>query len=185
MVENDQTAQNLRSAFGGESQAYQRYVVWGDKAEEEGFPNVATLFRAIAYAEQVHAGNHFTAMENADGDYLVASGAVFGLSDTAENLAGAIAGEEHEIKQMYPSYKAVAQNQDEYDAIKTFNYALQAEKIHAELYSEAREAVQAGNDFDLEYTAVCSTCGHTILDEVPDYCPVCGEPSEQYEVFGR
>jgi len=77
MVENDMTAENLRSAYGGESQAYQRYMVWGEKAEDDGFPNVGVLFEAIAYAEQVHAANHFKALENVKGDHLVASGAVF------------------------------------------------------------------------------------------------------------
>jgi len=90
----------LRSAFGGESQAYQRYRVWSRKAEKDGFPNVALLFDAIAYAEQIHAGNHFEAHDNISGDFLVASGAGFGLTSTVENLAGAIAGEKFEIERI-------------------------------------------------------------------------------------
>src|SRR6056297_1902967 len=127
VVKNEITAENLRSAFGGESQAYQRYKVWGDKAEQDGYPNVALLFRAIAYAEEVHAGNHFTAHGNIEGDFLVASGAGFGLGSTAENLEGAIAGENFEIEQMYPTYHLVANDQDESDAVKSFHYALEAE----------------------------------------------------------
>lgn len=183
MVKNEMTAQNLRSAFGGESQAYQRYQVWGDKAEQDGYPNVALLFKAIAYAEQVHAGNHFQAHENISGDFLVASGAGFGLGPTAENLEGAIAGENFEIEQMYPSYENVAKQQNEKDAIRSFHYAVEAEKIHSKLYTEAKEAVEAGNDYDLEYVSVCEVCGHTVKDGTPEKCPICGAPRDQFEEF--
>ena len=149
MVNNEITAQNLRSAFGGESQAYQRYLVWGRIAEKDGFPNVGLLFKAIAYAEEVHAGNHFEAHNNIEGDFLVASGAGFGIGSTAENLEGAIAGENFEIEQMYPSYLLVAKDQKESDAARSFHYAVEAEKIHSKLYSEANEAVESGNDMSL------------------------------------
>ncbi len=183
MVENDMTAENLRSAFGGESQAYQRYQVWADKAEEDGFSGVGTLFRAVAYAEQVHARNHFQAMDNLEGDHLVASGGVFGLDDTASNLAGAIAGEEHEIDQMYPAFSLVAKNQKESEAVKSFHYAEEAEKTHAELFKEAKDAVERGSDFTVNFVAVCDVCGHTTADEIPEYCPVCGESQEKFEKF--
>ena len=183
MVRNEMTAQNLRSAFGGESQAYQRYKVWGDRAEEEGYPNVGLLFRAVAYAEEVHAGNHFRALENSEGDFLVASGAGFGLGDTVENLEGAIAGEDFEIEQMYPSYHQVAKNQDEPDAIRSFQYALEAEKKHSKLFNEAKDAVEAGNDIELEYVSVCEVCGHTVKDETPEKCPVCGVSEKKFREF--
>ncbi|GAB6137738.1 rubrerythrin family protein [Halanaerobaculum tunisiense] len=183
MVENEITAENLRSAFGGESQAYQRYKVWGDKAEQDGYPNVALLFRAIAYAEEVHAGNHFKAHGNLEGDFLVASGAGFGLGPTAENLKGAIAGENFEIEQMYPTYHLVASDQDESDAVRSFYYALEAEKIHSKLYSAAKEAVEAGEDYDLEYVSVCEECGHTVKDNAPDQCPICGAGKEDFKEF--
>lgn len=100
---NEITAANLRSAFGGESQAHMRYIVWGKKAEEEGFPNVARLFRVISYAEEVHASKHFHELANVSGDFLVASMAGFGLASTSENLQGAIDGENFEGEQIYPS----------------------------------------------------------------------------------
>ena len=185
MVKNEITAQNLRSAFGGESQAYQRYLVWGNKAEEDGFPNVGLLFRAIAYAEEVHAGNHFVAHDNIEGDFLVASGAGFGLGSTTENLAGAIAGENFEIEQMYPTYYLVAREQQEKDASLSFHYALEAEKIHSKLYSEAKEAVEAGDDYQLDYVSVCKICGHTVKDGTPDRCPICGATQEEFKEFRR
>mgnify|MGYP006280075991 CR=1 FL=1 len=185
MVNEEMTAENLRSAFGGESQAYQRYMVWSEKAEKDGFPNVATLFEAIAYAEEVHASNHFEALSNISGDFLVASGAGFGLGSTSENLEGAIAGENFEINQMYPSYHLVAKDQEENDAIRSFHYALEAEKIHSKLYSEAKEAVDSGNDYDLEYVSICEVCGHTVKDDTPDKCPVCGAPKSKFKEFGK
>ncbi len=185
MVKNEISAQNLRSAFGGESQAYQRYLVWGKVAEKDGFPNVGLLFKAIAYAEEVHAGNHFEAHNNIEGDFLVASGAGFGIGSTSENLEEAIAGENFEIEQMYPSYLLVAKDQKESDAVRSFHYAVEAEKIHSKLYSEAREAVDSGNDYDLEYVSICEVCGHTVKDGTPDKCPICGAPKERFKEFKK
>jgi len=183
MVENEMTQANLRSAFGGESQAYQRYKVWAKKAEKDGFFNVGVLFKAIAYAEEVHASNHFEVLSDVEGDFLVASMAGFGIGTTVENLEGAIAGENFEIQQMYPSYYTVAEDQEESDALRSFHYAVEAEKIHSQLYSEAKEAVENGNDYDLEYVSICEVCGHTAKDNTPDKCPVCGVPSDQFKKF--
>ncbi len=183
MVKNEMTAANLRSAFGGESQAYQRYMVWADKAEEEGYPNVALLFRAVAYAEEVHASNHFKVLENIKGDFLVASGAGFGLGSTVENLAGAIAGENFEIEQMYPAYYQVAKVQKENEAVRSFHYAIEAEKKHSELYTEAKGSVENNKDYELDSVHVCSVCGYTGLDGSPDKCPVCGAKKEEFKNF--
>jgi rubrerythrin len=185
VVENDMTEQNLQSAFGGESQAYQRYKVWGDKAREDGYPNVGLLFDAIAYAEEVHASNHFEALDNADGEALVASNAGFGIGSTVENLQGAIDGENFEIDQMYPTYHLVASDQGEDDALRSFYYALEAEKIHSNLYSEAQEAVKNGEDYELEYVSICEVCGHTVTDDTPDECPICGAQKEDFKEFRK
>jgi len=185
MVENDMTAQNLRSAYAGESMAYQRYKVWGQKANEEGFENVALLFDAIAYAEEVHAGNHFAAHDNVEGDFLVAGGGEFGLGTTSENLVGAIEGEEGEVEQMYPTYSIVAKEQGESDAVRSFHYALEAEQIHAKLFRNAKKQVDNGEDIELEYVTICEVCGHTVVDGLPDKCPVCGEPSSAFRKFTK
>jgi len=185
MVKNEMTAQNLRSAFGGESQAYQRYKVWAKKAKKDGFPNVALLFDAIAHAEEVHASNHFEAHGNVDGGFLVASAAEFGLASTAKNLEGAIAGENFEIEQMYPTYHLVASDQEESDAVKSFYYSLEAEKIHSKLFSEAKEAVEEGKDYELEYVSICEKCGHTVKDGTPDQCPICGVKQDRFKEFHK
>jgi len=180
---NEMTAANLRSAYGGESQANMRYKVWGARAREENFPNVARLFEAIAYAEEVHAGNHFHALADENGSFLVASMAGFGLKSTAENLQVAINGENYELQQMYPAYMTVAWEQSERGAIRSFRYALEAEKIHAALFTKAKEAVEAGNDMSLNTVRICEVCGHTHLGEIPDMCPVCAKGPEVFRAF--
>ncbi|MTI69161.1 MAG: rubrerythrin family protein [Firmicutes bacterium] len=180
---NAMTAENLRSAFGGESQAHMRYRVWAKKAEKDGFKNVATLFRAISYAEEVHAHNHFRALKDVKGDFLVASGAGFGLGTTSENLQAAKDGEDHEIEQMYPAFKKVAEAQGEKKAMRSMHFAEEAEKTHSELYQKAKDAVDAGNDFDIDGVYVCDICGYTVVDEALDVCPVCGAKKEKFTAF--
>ncbi|NLA91696.1 MAG: rubrerythrin family protein, partial [Synergistaceae bacterium] len=136
--------------------------------------------RAVAYAEQVHANNHFVVLGGGVGDCPVTAGAVFVMKDTAENLLGAIAGEEHEVDQMYPVYYEAAKFQGEKDAMRTFNFALQAEKQHAELFRQARDKALEGKDMELESILVCPVSGHTVLDEAPDKCPVCGMTKDKY-----
>ena len=177
------TETNLKSAFAGESQAHMRYLVWADKAERDGFPSVARLFRAIAFAEQVHATNHFMVLRSQVGDAQTVAGAVFGYGPTAQNLAGAIGGEEFEVAEMYPAYIAVAKMQDEANAVRSFEWALAAEKTHAALYSEAKTSVEAGKDPDITVVNICSRCGHTVVGDAPDVCPVCGAKKEAFKAF--
>ncbi|MFP4056367.1 MAG: rubrerythrin family protein [Candidatus Brocadiia bacterium] len=177
------TGAHLRSAFGGESMAHMRYLVWGGKAAEEGFPNVARLFRAIAHAERAHATNHFAALREEAGGFLVDSMAGFGLGNTSENLAGAIEGETFEVEEMYPAYQQVAQAQAEREAVKSFHYALSAEQVHAQMYTQAKEAVDAGQDIELGPIQICENCGHTIEGDVPAKCPICAVGPERYTTF--
>ncbi len=182
-VKNAMTAEFLRSAYGGESMAHMRYLHWSEIAQKEGFPNIARLFKAIAYAEQVHAGNHFNVLDGDIGDHPVTAGGVFGGKKTAENLLGGIMGEEHEVEQMYPAYLEVAKMQGEKEAVRSFTFALEAEKIHAELYKKAKEAADQGKDFEFKKVYICPVCGHTVLDELPDQCPVCGAKKDIYKEF--
>ena len=182
-VKNAMTSDFLHSAYGGESMAHMRYLIWGDTAEKEGFPNVARLFRAIAFAEQVHASNHFREIDGGTADATVTAGAVFGTGKTAENLQGAINGELHEVEQMYPVYLNAAEFQKETGAQRSFHFALEAEKQHAKLFGEALEAVRAGRDLQLDAVYICPVCGHTVLNEPPEKCPVCGAKKEMYRRF--
>jgi rubrerythrin len=180
---HDMTAGNLRSAFGGESMAHMRYKIWGDKAESDGFPNVARMFRAISRAEQSHATGHFKAMADVAGAFLVPSGGGFGLGSTSDNLAGAIEGETFEIKEMYPAYLEVAKMQGEKAAERSMNFAVATENIHAAMYTRAKGAVDGGKDVDLGPVQICTVCGHTIEGDLPDKCPICGVKKEMYVTF--
>ncbi len=163
------TAANLREAFAGESQAHMKYLIFAEKAQREGYPEVARLFEAIAFAERVHATNHLRALG--------------GIGDTVANLDAAIGGENHENTEMYPAFDAVARLQEEKSAIRTIHYALEAEKIHEVLFGEAQGAVAADKDIPSAPVFVCPTCGHTVIGAAPDKCPVCGLPREKYREF--
>jgi len=163
------TQANLEAAFAGESQAHVRYLIFAEKAEREGFPNVARLFKAIAYAEQVHATNHFKALKN--------------LGKTTDNLAAAIGGETYEVEEMYPAFRAVAELQEEKAAVRSNTWALEAEKIHAGMYGEARAAVEAGKDAEVGPVYVCSVCGWTGGGEPPDECPLCKAKKNRFVTF--
>ncbi|MFC1847885.1 rubrerythrin family protein [Chloroflexota bacterium] len=177
------TAANLRNAYGGESMAHMRYGVWGDKAEKDGFPNTARMFRAIASAETIHAGSHFRELRNEAGDFLCASMAAFGLGTTSQNLQGGINGETFEIKEMYPVYLESAKFQEEKGAERSFHYALSAEKTHAALFQKAKDAVDAGGDVELGPVHVCSVCGWTHAGELPETCPICGAKKDRFQTF--
>jgi rubrerythrin len=163
------TEANLKDAFAGESQAHMKYLNFAERAEKEGRPNIARLFQAASFSEQVHASNHLRALE--------------GIQDTTTNLGGALGGETFEIEEMYPVYNAAAQAQDEKRALRSMSWALEAEKVHARLYAEAKQAVEAGNDFAARDIWVCGACGFTMEGEPPDVCPVCGAKHERFRKF--
>lgn len=163
------TEKNLQDAFAGESQAHMKYLAFAKKAEDEGKPNIAKLFKAIAFAEQVHAINHLKTLGN--------------LGSTEENLQTAIDGENFEVEEMYPAYDAVAKLQTEKDAIRSIHYAIEAEKIHAAMYTEARQAVKEGKDINIDSVYICPVCGYTVEGEAPDNCPVCGVPQNKFIEF--
>jgi len=178
---NSMTASKVRSAYGGESQAYMRYKAWGKKAEHEGYPNVARLFYGIAFAEEIHAKNHFKVLKDVSGDFQVASTAGFGLKDTLTNLERAKAGEDYEIYEMYPAYRKIAEMQNENEALQTFDWALAAEKNHSCLFQRAMEAVSQGYDMQLEQMHICKVCGHTTTEVLPAHCPICQADKKEYK----
>ncbi|MBI4344754.1 MAG: rubrerythrin family protein [Euryarchaeota archaeon] len=164
------TEANVKEAFAGESQAHMKYLAFADKADGEGFKNVARLFRAAAFAEQVHATNHFVL-------------ALQGVKDTKGNLRAAIEGETYEIDEMYPAFIEVASLQEEARAEETMTFALATEKAHAKLYGKAEEAVARGKDAPMGKIQVCSVCGYTLEGEAPAECPVCGSPKEKFRGY--
>jgi rubrerythrin len=163
------TESNLQAAFAGESQAHMKYVIFSDQAQKEGHANVSRLFKAISCAEQVHATNHLKTLG--------------GIAATAGNLQTAINGETYEVEEMYPAFKAVAELQGEKGAVRSTSWALEAEKVHAELYTQAQTAAKAGADMDLGEVHVCGVCGWTGTGQKPDRCPICGAKAESIRTF--
>lgn len=180
---NAMTQDNLRSAFGGESQAHMRYRIWSEKATKDGFPNVGRLFMATSDAEQVHAKLHFKALGDVSGDFSVTSGAGFGLGSTSHNLQGGINGELFEVEQMYPAYIAVAELQNEQSAISAMKYAIEAEKVHAELFAQAKTLVDDEKDLDVDKIYLCPLCGFISLTGEEDNCPLCKAKKEKFIAY--
>lgn len=177
------TEQNLKSAFAGESQAHVRYLIFADRAADEGFKNVSRLFQAIAYAELIHARNHFRNLEYLSGGYVTVAMAGFGPGNTAKNLSIAIDGEEFEINEMYPSYLEVAKLQGEKGAERSFHGAYEAEKVHAEMFKRALKSVETGNDVEMKEIQICEICGYTVEGDAPDKCPICGASKNKFKAF--
>ncbi|HHW71713.1 MAG TPA: rubrerythrin family protein [Firmicutes bacterium] len=163
------TEKNLRDAFAGESMAHMKYQIFSAIAEKEGYPNVAKLFKAIAYAELVHARNHLKELG--------------GINDSVANLQSAYEGETYEIEEMYPAYKVVAELQQEKGAVRSTHYALEAEKIHADMYRDAKQVVMEEKDIELGTVYVCEICGWTHEGDAPEKCPVCGAKQSQLRAF--
>ena len=177
---NAMTQDNLRSAFGGESQAHMRYRIWAEKAKKDGFPNVARLFMATSDAEQVHATLHFKALGDVSGDFSVVSGGGFGLGSTSDNLQGGINGELFEVTQMYPAYIAVAELQNEPSAISAMKYAVAAEQVHADLFTQAKALVDDEKDLETDKIYLCPICGFISLTGEEDNCPLCKAKKEKF-----
>ena len=155
----------LKEAFAGESEANRKYLAFAAKADQEGFPQAARLFRAAAEAETVHAHSHLRALK--------------GIRSTQENLQEAIAGETHEFKKMYPEMIDAAKAEGEKVAERSFQYANQVEKIHAELYQKVLDDLGKSQETYAYY--VCPVCGYTVEKQAPGNCPICGTKGEMFK----
>ena len=161
------TEDNLKEAFAGESQANRRYLAFAKKADAEGKPGIARLFRAAAAAETVHAHAHLRVLGE--------------VKSTAENLKVAVEGESHEFKTMYPDFAKEAQAKGNKAALASFQNAMAVEEVHAGLYSDAAKVLAEGGDMPDETIYVCGICGNTIIGEAPDTCQVCGASKSKFE----
>ena len=159
------TTENLKEAFAGESQANQKYLAFARKAEQDGFANVAKLFRTAAEAERIHADGHFKAMD--------------GVGTTAQNLQAAIDGETYEFTTMYPPMLKQAEA-DRHKAARMFGYAVKAEAVHAKLYAMALEAVKSGKDLNVTEIYLCPVCGHIEFGAPTAACPTCGTLASKF-----
>ena len=157
--------EDLKAAFAGESQANQKYRAFAARAEKDGFPNIARLFRTTAEAERIHAEGHLKALE--------------GVGTTADNLKAAIDGETYEFTEMYPPMVQRAAESG-HKAQRMFGYAVEAEAVHAKLYALALEAVRQGKDLAETKFYLCPVCGHIEFGEPPESCPICGTKASKF-----
>jgi rubrerythrin len=154
----------LKEAFAGESQANRKYLAFAAKADQEGFPQAARLFRAAADAETIHAHNHLRALK--------------AVRSTRENLGDAVAGETHEFKSMYPAMIESARAEGNKDAERSFHFANEVEKVHAALYEKLLAGFGSAGEVYPYY--VCPVCGYTAEKEAPEACPVCGAKGKMF-----
>lgn len=166
----DMTKKFLEDAFAGESMAHMKYLIFADEAERKGLKKLANLFRAIAHAEFVHARNHYREL-----------GKIY--QEMKDNVQQCIDGETFEINEMYPVYNTVAQFQQEKGAERSTKYAWEAEKIHAEMYKLAKKLAEKNEDYPTNKIYICPVCGHTVENEAPEKCPVCGTAKKMYVEF--
>jgi len=161
------TMDNAKEAFAGESQANRKYQAFSEKAAEEGFKGVATLFKAASEAEAIHAKKLLKVLS--------------AVGTTAQNLEGGIAGETEEYTTMYPGFIKAAEGENRTDALLAFTHAMKAEQVHAGLYKKALDAVKAGHDIGREKVFLCPVCGNIELGKAPDKCPICGVFGKQFK----
>jgi rubrerythrin len=153
------TIENAMAALAGESQANRKYKAFSEKAAEEGFNNVAVLYKAASEAEAIHAKKLLKVLA--------------AIGSTTQNLEASIAGETHEYTSMYPEFIKGAEADNRSDAILAFTHAMKAEEVHANLYKKALDAVKAGRDIGREKIFLCPVCGNIVSGTVPDKCPIC------------
>ena len=159
------TEDNLKQAFAGESQANRKYLAYAKKAAAEGYPQIAKLFRAAADAETIHAHGHFNALG--------------GVHSTLDNLKDAVAGETYEYTEMYPPMLELAQKEG-HKAKVMFGFALKAEEVHARLYRNALESLQAGSDLAVTDVYLCTVCGNIEVGKPQAKCALCGAPPDKF-----
>jgi len=186
-VENSKTVENLLAAYEGESNAHAKYTAFAVKADADGLVGAASLFRAAARAEQIHAANHGRVIKELGGEAKCTIHAVE-VKSTLENLKTALTGEQYEVDTMYPGFIEEATARNNTNAIRTFHGAMEAEKTHARLYSEAIalvEAVEKDSWVSAPRTFyVCPVCGYTSeTPEEHDRCPVCNFPWKRFETI--
>lgn len=163
------TAENLMTAFAGESQANRKYLAFALKAEKEGFNTIARLFRAIAEAETIHALKH-----------LEVAGKV---GSTLENLTAAVDGEQYEFNTMYPEFIQTAKTEKQDKALRSFEYANEAEKVHGKTFQELTTLAGEGKDADDKEIHLCPVCGWVGRGEAPDRCPICNTAAKMFRQF--
>ena len=176
---NSKTLDNLQTAFNGESNAHARYLAFADKAAKEGYGEVASLFRAAAKAEEIHAANHAAVIKKL-GATPQAKIETPDVKTTKENLQAAIKGESYERDTMYPEFLKQARTDGVRDAVKSMNEAKTAEIEHAKLYTETLGKLAQLKGSKSKDFFVCTVCGFTTTKVDFAKCPSCFNSKDKY-----
>lgn len=158
------TPDNISSAFAAEAKAHFRLLAFARKADEEGYSQIASLFRAIAMAESAHARNHFALLEK--------------VGTTEENLKLSFEKETYVNDVAYPAFLKDAWAEEDKNAIWFFTKARNSEERHARLYKLALADMMTDRKADFY---VCSYCGWVEEGGAPQQCPNCTNPASFYE----
>jgi rubrerythrin len=179
----DWTIDNIKKAITGETTASAKYAAYAQKATEEKFDNIARLFEAASKAESIHAKNHTNELEAA-GVKMDSIKPEFTVKTTKENLEDAVKGESYEVETMYPEFINKAKEEKKSNAVASFNYAFQVEKLHKELYTSALKALNDNSLKSLSNTYyVCQICGSTLSASAPAKCKICGASKDKFIII--
>lgn len=181
MVHPD-TESNLITGYTAENQAHRRYLRYADRAKKKGYTNISRLFKAVAFSENIHAGNHYKNIQNKNAIRVV-SEADAGGRTVSEVIQRAVEGENYEVNEMYPAFMEEAKAQNEYAAEISFRFAWEAEKTHAAFFERAKNAVDKDEDLVLGDLGVCTVCGYTVEGDLPDRCPICKVKKTRFQLF--
>jgi rubrerythrin len=173
---------NLQTAFDGESNAHARYLAFAEKADQDGYPAVAKLFRAAARAEEIHAASHAAVIKKLNA-VPKADVKAPDVKSTPENLKAAIEGETYERDTMYPDFIKQARVENNRDALQTFTYAKTAEAEHAALYGDASQNLESWKTAKKTFY-VCTVCGYTTTNLNFEKCISCFNPKDKYVLVG-
>ena len=161
------TEDNVQEAFGGESKANRRYTLYAEKAEKDGYPQIARLFRAVAEAEMVHIRNHLNVID--------------AVGATGDNLLAASMGERQEFTAMYPTFIEIAREEKNDRAERSFDWANRVEKVHYGYFEAAYKDLKEGKKPADNTYYVCQVCGNTVKNETPEKCPICGAAAKAFK----
>lgn len=173
-LKGSKTAENLATAFAGESQARNKYTYYASQARKDGYVQIAEIFEETAGNEKEHAKMWFKELN--------------GIGNTAENLAAAAEGENYEWTDMYEGFAKTAEEEGFPELAAKFRKVGEIEKHHEERYRALLHNVEMQEVFAKSEVKVweCRNCGHIVVGEkAPDVCPVCDHPQAYFEVHAE
>ncbi len=186
-LKGTQTEKNILTAFAGESQARNRYTYFASKAKKEGYVQISVIFEETANQEKEHAKRLFKFLEG--GEVEISGSFPAGvIGTTLENLKSAAVGENHEWKEMYPSFAEKAREEGFDEIADVFEAIAVAEKQHEKRYLKLAQNIEKGQVFkrDKEVVWRCRNCGYIhIGKEAPERCPACDHPQAHFELLGE